>query len=319
MILKKQSENHSYQTNVKHSELLYLLELLRRTKLSSILCGSMSKTISQIDENIHCYVLKCEISKIQTLLRAKCTEQTVFSVECYTFEPGFYHWKDLNKRLSSILKTDFEESLGHLEEVEDAVNCVTSSVHSFEDAIMLLEKILTGNEQTLKGGFIGKILEFLLTKEVEKRLNPGQNNQLFNSEASLELLDILGNETLLGLGSAITAQVVNLKAVCLNTMLIQEDWEWFFGDTSEYVSNLVECSENILAMAAPENAETSRLSAAQSLTAFIPTFNKNSISKMTLILQMGFVNLLNASIILLQDEETEVRETVMEFCNKLPR
>ena len=184
---------------------------------------------------------------------------------------------------------------------------------------MLLEKILTGNEQTLKGGFIGKILEFLLTKEVEKRLNPGQNNQLFNSEASLELLDILGNETLLGLGSAITAQVVKLKAVCLNTMLIQEDWEWFFGDTSEYVSNLVECSENILAMAAPENAETSRLSAVQSLTAFIPTFNKNSISKMTLILQMGFVNLLNASIILLQDEETEVRETVMEFCNKLPR
>ena len=280
----------------------------------------MSKILSEIDENIHCYVLKSVVSKIQNLMKTIDTaEPTVFSRECYTFEPGFYDWKDLNKSLCCQTEINTEDTLNNFEDAEDAVNQVTKSAKSFEGAIMLLEKMLNQQENTFKGALIGKILEFLLTTEVEERLNPSQNNQLFNSEESLELLDLLDSETLHELGSSIKAQVVNLKSVCLNIMLIQDDWEWFFGDTSEYVSKLVELSENILTLADPGNVETCRLSAAQSLIAFLPTFNRKMIPKMTLILQMGFVNLLNASLILLQDEETEVREAVMIFCNKLPR
>ena len=318
MISGKQKE--CSETNKQHSELLYLLEIMKRTKLSDSLCDSLSKILSEIDKNIHCYVLKSEVSKILRLLKTSDSEPTVFSRECYTFEPGFYHWKDLNKSLSyCIPQTDEEDQLNSFEEAEDAVNQVTKSAKSFEGAIMLLEKMLNQHENTFKGALIGRILEFLLTSEVEERLNPSQNNQLFNSEESLELLDILDNETLLVLGSSIKAQVINLKAVCLNIMLIQDDWEWFFGDTSEYVSKMVELSEQILTLAASENVETCRLSAAQSLIAFLPTFKKKMITKMTLILQMGFVNLLNASLVLLQDEDPEVREAVMVFCNKLPR
>ena len=317
---KQKSEEKAYKTNQQHSDLLYLLEIIKRKKRACNLCGSMSKILSEMDENIHCYVLKSEISKIQNLLKtADTTEPTVFSRECYTFEPGFYHWKDLNKSISCKTQIDAEDTLNNFEDAEDAVNQVTKSAKSFEGAIMLLEKMLNQHENTFKGALIGRILEFLLTSEVEKRLNPSQNNQLFNSEESLELLDLLDSETLHELGSTIKAQVVNLKAVCLNIMLIQDDWEWFFGDTSEYVSKLVELSENILTLADPGNVETCRLSAAQSLIAFLPTLSRKMIPKMTLILQMGFVNLLNASLILLQDEETEVREAVMLFCNKLPR
>ena len=316
---KQQSEDQLYQTNSQHSDLLYLLEIIKRTKTPGLLCGSLSKILSEIDKHSHCYVLKSEVSKIQNLLKRNEIQSTFFSRECYTFEPGFYHWKDLNKSLCCKPHTDGKDPLNNFEDAEDAVNQVTKSAKSFEGAIMLLEKMLNQNESTFKGALIGRILEYLLTSEVEERLNPSQNNQLFNSEESLDLLDLLENETLLGLGSSIKAQVINLKAVCLNIMLIQDDWEWFFGDTSEYVSKLVELSENILTLAAPENVETCRLSAAQSLIAFLPTLNRKMITKMTLVLQMGFVNLLNASLILLQDEEPEVRDAAMVFCNKLLR
>ena len=319
LIFRKLNGDQMYPTNSQHSDLLYLLEIIKRTKTPSLLSGSLSKIVSDIDKHSHCYVLKSEVSKIRDLLKTNEIEPTVFSRECYTFEPGFYHWKDLNKSLCCQASTDGETPLNNFEDAEDAVNQVTKSSKSFEGAIMLLEKMLNQHESTFKGALIGRILEYLLTSEVEERLNPSPNNQLFNSEESLELLDLLDNETLLGLGSSIKAQVTNLKAVCLNIMLIQDDWEWFFGDTSEYVSKLVELSENILTLASPENVETCRLSAAQSLIAFLPTFNGKMITKMTLVLQMGFVNLLNASLILLQDEETEVREAVMVFCNKLPR
>ena len=39
---------------------------------------------------------------------------------------------------------------------------------------------------------------------------------------------------------------------------MQDDWAWFFGDTSEYVSDFVETTEKILSQADPATIEDSR-------------------------------------------------------------
>ena len=46
---------------------------------------------------------------------------------------------------------------------------------------------------------------------------------------------------------------------------------------------------------------------------------KNNFTKMALVLQFGFVNLLNASLLLLQDEDNDVRDEVMQFAYRIPR
>ena len=108
--------------------MLYLLEVIKRTKTATILGSSVSKILSEIDENIHCYVLKSVVSKIQNLMKTIDTAvPTVFSRECYTFEPGFYDWKDLNKSLCCQTEINTEDTLNNFEDAEDAVNQVTKS------------------------------------------------------------------------------------------------------------------------------------------------------------------------------------------------
>ena len=102
-------------------------------------------------------------------------------------------------------------------------------------------------------------------------------------------------------------------------MLSQDDWEWFFGDTSEYVSKVVEITEQVEELSAPANIETSRLVAAQAISSFLPLFKLGRVRNMVLVLQFGFVNLLNAALTLLQDEDVDVRRVIRDFASQLPR
>ena len=120
-------------------------------------------------------------------------------------------------------------------------------------------------------------------------------------------------------GSSIAAKIVLLRSRCLGIMLSQEDWEWFFGDTSEYVSKVAENTEHILKHAQPENIETSRLTAAGACQSYLFMFTLNRVQKMTMVLQFGFVNVLNSALVLLQDEDEDVREATMDFADSLPR
>merc|ERR1712115_220303 len=166
------------------------------------------------------------------------------------------------------------------------------------------------NFEYCNGLLVSKLIDFFLSDNVLEHLNPSSNNQLFNSEAAIDLLDVLDHDLLQTerLGVATAAKAMQLRSVCLNTMLVQDDWEWFFGDTSEYVSRLV------------ENIETSRQVAGQALLAYLPALQQRQIKdKMVLVLQFGFVNLLNASLILLQDEDPDIRDFVIKFGSGLPR
>jgi len=140
-----------------------------------------------------------------------------------------------------------------------------------------------------------------------------------NSETSLDLLEVL--KTLPEPSSlSIKLQKVLLKTNCLNALLVQDDWAWFFGDTSEYVSIFVEATEAIFALANPAEIEDSRLTACKCLQALLLSFNIRKIrGKMTPILQYGVVNCMNATLTLLQDEDVDVRNAATNFASKLKR
>ena len=282
--------------------------------------GDLVTSLSKIDEFLHCSVLKVEIIKMQTVLQSRTNQPfTIFLASQYTVEPGYHQWKKLTVQLAeSAGGTEFD----NFEEAEDRVEAIARSADNIEAAIELITKILEHEDSSIcSGHLLEKLLDFFLTDAVTERLNPAVNNQLFNSETAMEILDILEHQKLKSksFGCSVQDKVTLLAARCLNIMLIQEDWEWFFGDTSEYVSKLVENSENILAAAAPENIETSRIAAAQAVAAFLPFFKLCRVQKKVLILQFGFVNILNTGLLLLQDEDSDVRDIVIKFSSELPR
>ena len=309
-------------TNEQHFDLLLLAEMIRKNELSSV--EETTTTLSKVDEFLHCSVLKTEILKMQSFLQMKSDRPlTVFLSSQYTFEPGFHHWKRLvgEQTDSTIIQAEATDTdLQTFEEAEDRVEAAVKSSDNIESCLDLMTKILEHQDSSIcSGHLVEKMLDFFLTEDVSQKLNPSVNNQLFNSETAMEILDILNLEKLKSFGSSVQDKATLLSARCLNIMLIQEDWEWFFGDTSEYVSKVVENSEKILTMAAPENVESSRMAAAEALLAYLPFFKLSRVEKKVLILQFGFVNILNSCLVLLQDEDQEVRDLVIRFSGQLPR
>ena len=80
------------------------------------------------------------------------------------------------------------------------------------------------------------------------------------SEILLDLLDMTGEDSKLDKwGPSVTALVMRLRAAALASMILQvaittntnihlffyvkDDWTWFFGEQSEYVSHVVENTE----------------------------------------------------------------------------
>ena len=316
-ILQKYSEEKTGGSNEQHFDLLLLAEIIKRNELAAT--EDLVTSLSKIDEFLHCSVLKVEIIKMQTFLQSRTGQSfTTFLHSQYTVEPGYHQWKKLTVQHTESSATEFET----FEEAEARVEAIGRSADNIEAAIELATRILDHRDSSIcSGHLLEKILDFFLTDAVTEALNPAVNNQLFNSETALEILDILEHQKLKSksFGSSVEDKVTLLAARCLNIMLIQDDWEWFFGDSSEYVSKLVENSENILALAAPENIETSRMAAALAVAAFLPFFKLCRVQRKVLILQFGFVNLLNAGLLLLQDEDSDVRELAIKFSSELPR
>ena len=317
-ILEKYCDEKTGTSNEQHFDLLLLAEIIRRNEV--VAAEDLVTSLSKMDEFLHCPVLKVEIIKMQTSLQSRTDQAfTIFLTSQYTVEPGYHQWKKLTaQHTESAGGTE----LHTFEEAEDRVEAIARSPDNIEAGIELATKILEHQDSSIcSGHLLEKILDFFLTDAVTERLNPAVNNQLFNSETAMEILDILDHQKLKSksFGCSVQDKVTLLAARCLNIMLIQDDWEWFFGDTSEYVSKLVENSENILALAAPENIETSRIAAANAVGAFLPFFKLCRVQKKVLILQFGFVNILNSALILLQDEDSDVRDLVIKFSSELPR
>merc|ERR1712012_429386 len=140
------------------------------------------------------------------------------------------------------------------------------------------------------------------------------------SEVLLDLLDLTGEDFKSeNWAPSVTALVMRLRATALASMILQEDWTWFFGEQSEYVSHLVQNTEVILALSTSSVLEDSRLEATRALKDYLPVLKQRSVKDMAMVLQYGIANIVNAALRLLEDEEEEVREAAASFASNLPR
>ncbi|TRY78337.1 hypothetical protein TCAL_10660 [Tigriopus californicus] len=147
-----------------------------------------------------------------------------------------------------------------------------------------------------------------------------QENFIPDPEAALDLLDLVTDERLTTQDWGLTAQTSLLLAssTAFTAMMVQEDFNMFFRDDSVYVSHFMEFSEQILKFSQPRNMETSRFNSASAILNLLPMFNQRDLkSDVPLVMQYGFVNILNACFTLLVDEESSVRGLITDFVSNL--
>ena len=180
----------------------------------------------------------------------------------------------------------------------------------------LCRKILMFIEENSKSNVMtGKIFE----ECNEILLN--YNEALYEDpELSMDILEF-NNENQANLNQfGITASTTSLmvQAVCFSSMMTQSDYKMFFGDESVYVSMFSKMSDDIECYSRPNKMETCRIHSAQCLKYLITVFNKRNIKEdFDPLIMYAFVKLANTAFILLNDEDTLIREMVTEFISEL--
>ena len=110
------------------------------------------------------------------------------------------------------------------EQTEDRVEAVIKSAENIESSIDLILKILEHQDSSIcTGHLVEKMLDYFLTEEISRALNPSSNNQLFNSETAMEILDILEHQKLKTL--LMIKQIRLQRKVCL-ILLPRNQMKW---------------------------------------------------------------------------------------------
>jgi hypothetical protein len=220
------------------------------------------------------------------------------------WEPGAAAW--LEQRLGAERTPGWESTVQGLE-----------AGGSVEAALRLLPALLVSSDCT--GRLVARLLALLLPGPAAAPGPAPEFPLLPQQELLLDLLDATEHPMLLSYGGAVATLVMQVRAGALAAMLQQEDWQWFFGEQSEFVSHAVENSEAVLAHCAPRGLEDSRLAAARALGAWGPVLAARQAAGLPVVLQYGLANLVTAGLTLLQDEEPEVRDEAARFASCLPR
>jgi len=314
-VVKRETGRNS---NLLHGYMLVLKELSSRKVevgdeiVAKLLCIS----------RYPCYLIKHTVLGIQTNLQlTKC----VAAAHPFTgdnYHPGFYQLQDevggcvggteaeeeVAERLLTLLSDSDVPDEQIISALKNVLNLADKS-KVYKEMDILLERLDSTDSR-----IAGLTLRLLTDPQLVEVLST-------EPELALDILEKCKEEPQPDhLGQSSGLLMVKLRAVCLNSLLIQDDWAWFFGDTSEYVSVFVETSEFILGAAHPTEVEDSRLNAASCLQHLAPCLKIRKIrGSMTPILQYGVINLANAALILLQDEDTEVRNAASKFSSLLTR
>ena len=202
----KQSSN----TNKLHSELL-LLKYAVKENLEKV-DEAVIDQVSNIDGMLHCYVLKNEILAIHELIRTVKSDSNIqlFEVEAYTFEPGFHHWRQKSQLISADASTSMQTK--HYDSVEGALATLSDIVES-EDVEKLKHNLPV----------IDRILDYFLLNSNLHYFQPEHNDQLFNSEFVLDLLDAVENVKVDSIGSSVAGKTELVRSLCLGSMLSQAE------------------------------------------------------------------------------------------------
>ena len=162
----------------------------------------------------------------------------------------------------------------------------------------------------------GKIFE-----ECNRIIIVHRKTVLNDPELSMDILELSnGNDVSqqhrYGVMAATTSLMV--QAICFASMMTQPDFKMFFSDESVYVSLFSKMTEDLENYSQPSKMETCRMHSAQSLKYLIPVFNTRDIrADFDPLIMYAFVKLANTALILLNDEDNQVREMITEFVSEL--
>jgi len=306
--------------NHMHGLMMFLKQLIVNVRLKEEVVVYIEriklwlKSVRDKNMTTDCFLIKIEVDSILKFLGEENTEEDVFSQTGSIVSPGYFQWKQIRSNINSItdlsMVTTFEDASEYLTTIKSNHETIDARINAVTN---FLDKSI--DSAYCNGLIVSSALKLLMEKDMLEKLSN-------ESEVAMDVLFSLEHERFRSEDFGLTSetQAMFLRANCLNGMLVQEDWEMFFRDSSSYVSSFVEMSEAVARHSEARCLETSRSYAAKSLVALLPAFRERKIKeKMPLVLQYGFVNLINSALTLLQDEDSDIRMEATRFGSGLPR
>ena len=88
-------------------------------------------------------------------------------------------------------------------------------------------------------------------------------------------------------------------------------------DGSQYTSLFSEFAQHLEDLSSPDNSEVSRLNVAKALIQLLPVFRFRQCKEFNILVVLAMAQVFNVCLVLLEDEEREVRYKATEFGSKL--
>lgn len=162
----------------------------------------------------------------------------------------------------------------------------------------------------------------LLTGPMVEECNRNLQKSLENgsdSERALEILTIVTHPKLIvekEYGTTACSSSMVTASMAISVIAAQPDFTMFFGlDGSPYVSLFGDLAEAVVNMAASHHQEVIRLHAAEFIWCLRKVFAVQG--QLTIHMRYGLVQILNAALTLLADENGDVRDKIVAFVSHL--
>ena len=326
-IICSQASCDTSKTNYVDACLYCVIELLNmiKTEYCELVDESYPRLVNAVKEltnlnNRNCCI-KLNVIKIWKLLKLPeddmCElKSKLFSSHKYSnIHPGFREFSfEIGENNQEMHHEDNNSQLKTKESCLQYISRLKSIHLNSNDVCRKVQLFL--EENMGKDVMNGKIYE-----ECNEVMLMHYNDILKDPELAMDILELsngMDTDQQNRVGIIATTTSLMVQAVCFSSMMTQADFKMFFGDESVYVSMFSKMSEDIEKYSQPNKMETCRIHSSQSLKYLIPVFNERNIRQdFDPLIMYAFVKLANSAFVLLNDEDSQVREMITEFVSEL--
>ena len=296
--------NKACPTNYIHS-LFTLVENVTRTH-AELPQAEKDRTVKVLENFKHpCILLrKLVLQTFKNLSRASdnvyVPEINLAGVE--SFHPGY---KDI---LLELRNEENDESLENRDQVTRVLNKI--KVQRIKDTAVAKQCVEIMRLPFVNGVHIESCNHILHSCEPVVLMDP---------ELAMDILDVTQPLASKALSTGLTARTTSLvtQAICFAAMMTKDDFDMFFGDGSQYTSLFSEFAQHLEDLSSSDNSEVSRLNVAKALIQLLPVFQVRQCKEFNILVVLAMAQIFNVCLVLLEDEEREVRYKATEFGSKL--